>query len=563
MSASHARARAPQQAPQAATAPAQDGFDAAAFDDPLFAQGTMGNAAVAAGLPPGGGDDGVLGVAGDGVRGASGSLPFLDRIQKSFGSHDISGVQAHQGADAERANAAMGSRAYASGDHVAFGGSPDLHTAAHEAAHVVQQAGGLRLKGDAGTPGDAHERHADAVADRVVRGESAEDLLNAYTGGSPSSASGAAGAVVQHEAEGPTLPKFSGEAGSKKFGVEVWGNNISVDPEKQSASVSLSLQGLEFPEDPLHATWTLPWKGMFFRISLDGAAGASFGGAPSASLSSDPKSGFTSFNVGGALGAEAKIKAAVTGEVGAGFSGGMSVSGGVRSGLEANLAGKVSLGGMLTAGPSTPLNGAVTGGLGIHGGVKGILDLVVRYEVPWKENPQDYAKYRLSEYELATFTIDGSTSWTPGEGFTSAMTISSVVFNTPTSDGELQEGMSVEEYERLKAQYDALMEQNPHLKTGDRVVMWDPESGQLVDEHSAVRQRIAEMLDLGEQPTGPVIVSVRYDEDGKLVLDDGTPLSQREVDGAQVATGWYQNEQGQWMYGELYNSTDGVYGVCE
>ncbi len=54
-----------------------------------------------------------------------------------------------------------------------------LHTAAHEAAHVVQQRAGVHLKGGLGEAGDAYEQHADAVADAVVRGESAEGLLGA------------------------------------------------------------------------------------------------------------------------------------------------------------------------------------------------------------------------------------------------------------------------------------------------------------------------------------------------------------------------------------------------
>ena len=36
----------------------------------------------------------------------------------------------------------------------------------------------MHLKNGLGEVGDAHERHADAVADRVVRGESAEGLLD-------------------------------------------------------------------------------------------------------------------------------------------------------------------------------------------------------------------------------------------------------------------------------------------------------------------------------------------------------------------------------------------------
>src|SRR5262249_54841070 len=67
---------------------------------------------------------------------------------------------------------------YATGRDVAFAGAPDLHTAAHEAAHVVQQRGTVQLKGGIGEAGDSYERHADAVADRVVQGAPAGDLLD-------------------------------------------------------------------------------------------------------------------------------------------------------------------------------------------------------------------------------------------------------------------------------------------------------------------------------------------------------------------------------------------------
>jgi hypothetical protein len=93
------------------------------------------------------------------------SLPFLDTIQASFGEHDLSGVHAHIGGQAADACADIGATAYASGQDVAFAGPPDLHTAAHEAAHVVQQRSGVHLEGGVGESGDAYEREADDVAD--------------------------------------------------------------------------------------------------------------------------------------------------------------------------------------------------------------------------------------------------------------------------------------------------------------------------------------------------------------------------------------------------------------
>lgn len=116
-------------------------------------------------------------IAEHGLSGPPVPLPHLDRIQASFGQHDVSRVQAHVGGAAAEASAAMGAVAYAIRDHVAFASAPDLHTAAHEAAHTVQQRGAVQLRGvDADQEDD--ERHADAVADRVVRGESAERLLD-------------------------------------------------------------------------------------------------------------------------------------------------------------------------------------------------------------------------------------------------------------------------------------------------------------------------------------------------------------------------------------------------
>lgn len=141
-------------------------------------QGAGGYEAQARRLSPRGGTRDTVAVAGAGVAGAGGPLPHLDRIQGSFGAHDVTGVQAHVGGAAAEASESLGAEAYATGTHVAFGAQPDLRTAAHEAAHVVQQRQGVSLKGGVGAAGDAYERHADAVADAVVAGRPAEGLLS-------------------------------------------------------------------------------------------------------------------------------------------------------------------------------------------------------------------------------------------------------------------------------------------------------------------------------------------------------------------------------------------------
>ncbi len=180
--------------------------------------------------------------AAEGVSGSGGALPHLGSIQQSFGpDHDVGHIQAHVGGAAAEASAAIGASAYATGDQVAFQSAPDLHTAAHEAAHVVQQAQGVSLSGGVGEAGDAYERHADAVADRVVAGESAADLLSGGPGGSsqptlagelaqslqkrsiggPPPAAGAPGAAVQRDALGDLDETLDGNWLGSVDGAEV------------------------------------------------------------------------------------------------------------------------------------------------------------------------------------------------------------------------------------------------------------------------------------------------------------------------------------------------------
>lgn len=127
--------------------------------------------------------------AEDGVHSASTALPHLLEIQRAFGpAHDLSSIRAHAGERAASASEAMSATAYTRGEHVVFRNAPDLRLAAHEAAHVVQQRSGATadLPGGVGAPGDRFEQAADAVADRVATGRSADDLLPRGAGASPS-----------------------------------------------------------------------------------------------------------------------------------------------------------------------------------------------------------------------------------------------------------------------------------------------------------------------------------------------------------------------------------------
>ena len=180
--------------------------------------------------------------AAQGLAGASSSLPHLDAIQASFGGgHDMSSVKANIGGNATEAASSMGASAYASGNQVAFGSTPDLHLAAHEAAHVVQQRSGVSPSGGVGAVGDSFEQNADAVADRVVQGKSATDLLP------ESSSAGAATPAVQHFVEDNVAGEYA-RASEDKKALLVGDSNFSqtlyaTDGQISSANGALAASG--------------------------------------------------------------------------------------------------------------------------------------------------------------------------------------------------------------------------------------------------------------------------------------------------------------------------------
>lgn len=122
---------------------------------------------------------GIHALAMQGFGDAPQSYPFKEQIQRAFGpKHNIDGLTAYTGAAARSANSELGSDAYHKGGQVAFGNTPTLEDAAHEAAHYVQNPDAARLHGGVGKAGDSYERHADRVAGAVTRGESAAFLLD-------------------------------------------------------------------------------------------------------------------------------------------------------------------------------------------------------------------------------------------------------------------------------------------------------------------------------------------------------------------------------------------------
>ena len=176
-------------------------------------------------------------IAAKGVQGAGRTMTHLDTIQQAFGHYDVSGMREYTGRAAQESLTTLGVEGFSSNGRMAFAGIPDLYTQAHEAAHGVQQAAlgsGLRLKGGTGEAGDKYERHADAVAEKVVRGESAQGLLDDMTDG------------IQTTVETTT------HTGAVQFNGEL------IDKFKNSKSrlIFLDYDGtlVEFNDDPMKAT---------------------------------------------------------------------------------------------------------------------------------------------------------------------------------------------------------------------------------------------------------------------------------------------------------------------
>lgn len=166
---------------------------------------------------------------GAATSGARSPLPHLSLMEQSFGQ-GFGGVNAHLGTpEAQAGLSALGARAAAFGDTVAFAeANPDVHLVAHEVAHVVQgrngAGGGVQAKAATAVsqPGDASEAAADRAADAVVRGEPVPDV-------------GTADAITLHRTAVTTnggsfdnSPMYTGISGTGAVGERV-GANIMID----------------------------------------------------------------------------------------------------------------------------------------------------------------------------------------------------------------------------------------------------------------------------------------------------------------------------------------------
>jgi hypothetical protein len=116
-------------------------------------------------------------VARQGLAGSGQAMPHFDTLQRAFAGFDLSGISAFVGGAAAQASDRLGALAYARGDSVAFGAQPDLFTAAHEVAHIIDQRAGSRPTSGMGEDNDHHEQRADQIAARVVGNQPIAELL--------------------------------------------------------------------------------------------------------------------------------------------------------------------------------------------------------------------------------------------------------------------------------------------------------------------------------------------------------------------------------------------------
>ncbi|MCG8423119.1 MAG: DUF4157 domain-containing protein [Proteobacteria bacterium] len=191
-------------------------------------------------------------MAARGVDGSGESLPYLDTLQDAFGpDHDLGGVNAHIGGAAAAACDEMGAEAYATSNRVAFKSTPTLHTAAHEAAHVVQQRASVQLKGGVGEAGDAYERHANAIGDRVVAGQSIRELLAPFTPAGASHAGQEQASLSRSFPGGPVQRQESESSSNEETGGESAGDPEQGDIGRVRAEIAKAKAILEDESVPL------------------------------------------------------------------------------------------------------------------------------------------------------------------------------------------------------------------------------------------------------------------------------------------------------------------------
>jgi hypothetical protein len=109
-------------------------------------------------------------IAAQGTHGAGEPLPYLDRIQASLDGMTLPACARTKAATRRRRPPGSGRRRSPSTTRSDSRRHRICTRRRTRPRIVVQQRGGVQLRGGVGQPGDEYERHADEVADAVVAG---------------------------------------------------------------------------------------------------------------------------------------------------------------------------------------------------------------------------------------------------------------------------------------------------------------------------------------------------------------------------------------------------------
>lgn len=178
--------------------------------------------------------------------GVPNGAPLPEDLRTRFASAlstDLTGVRVHTDTESARAAKSVGARAYALGRDIYFGagqydpsGTASQRLIAHEVAHTVQQAGQPLVRRDKleiSASGSAVEVEADAVADRLVRGEAASIVSRAAPSiarqEAPESKAEAAEDLAEQQAP------FQPGGANQNYTPERWASNYRVRQEGMQA----------------------------------------------------------------------------------------------------------------------------------------------------------------------------------------------------------------------------------------------------------------------------------------------------------------------------------------
>ena len=384
---------------------------------------------------------------------SSAGSPLPAALQRKFESSlgtDLSGVRIHTGGLSATANQAVGAKAYTVGQDIHFGAgeydpaSPaGEHLLAHEVAHTVQQRGGAPARQNklaVSSPHDHAEHEADRAADAMVAGAPVD-----FLGG---------GSGMQRKAKGEaTVEGVTADTdGNVKLKKTFLGKDYEVATDSEGVEVSVSVPQRTFEPKPLvipGPKWVLA-PGLMVSVQLSGTASGSATLEGKAKITPDGVQ-LTSakYEIKGSLG----VALSVIGT--AGVPGVSALNGEARAGLKAELVGSGTVAGS-DAGLTADLSAkaSIVAGLSLH----------VSYEAFWLEKKTEFAKYVLGEWTIAEASAGIDGGWNPQTGeFSGNVRDPQFQWNVP-SDIQVQEGMSVEEYQQRSREFREAVEKGDLMK---------------------------------------------------------------------------------------------------